>query len=71
MKFYIVQDGKGNPLGCETSLRRARELGNAKDGYQIMRVDCDVNSETIRILLGGFGGYANETEVVEEVEATR
>lgn len=71
MKFYVVQDSEGSPLGCETSLGRARNLGNVEDGYQITRVECRVSAETIRLMLGGRGGYADESDVVEEVERSR
>lgn len=67
MRFYIVHDAGGSTLGCETTLKKARELGRTdeSDTYSITRVDCPVNAETIRRLLGNLGGYADESNTRE------
>lgn len=69
MRFYIVQDGMGSTLGCERTLKAAKELGHAgeREGYSVEAVDCAVNAETVRRLLGQLGGYAENSITVCEV----
>lgn len=69
MRFYIVQDAAGSTLGCEITLKAAKQLGhgNTREGYSIEAVDCAVNAETVRRLLGQLGGYADNSITVCEV----
>jgi hypothetical protein len=60
VRFYIVHDSTEATIGCETTLAAAHALGRDTDpkSYGITRVDCPVNVETVRRLLGNLGGYA-------------
>jgi hypothetical protein len=71
MKFYIVTGDDGAVGGCETSLKRARKLVaglNKGERYTLQCIECPVSSETIRLLLAGWGGYATSTTTVVEGE---
>jgi hypothetical protein len=57
MKFYEIEID-GATVGCETSLKAAKALGDASGGpYTIITVEAPVNAETVRRLLGKIGGY--------------
>ena len=62
MKFYVIENEFGETVGCETTLHAAKnaahERGLERDEYEITVVDCAVNAETVRRLLGNLGGYA-------------
>jgi hypothetical protein len=64
MKFWIVEEPSGETLGCERTKRQALELaasyGYSRNEISLSWVDVDVNAETIRRLLSGRGGYAND-----------
>jgi hypothetical protein len=64
MKFYIVEGNDAGVVGCETSLEKAHQLGKLHGEYTIQRVECEVNSETVRRLLGDQGGYASVSEFI-------
>jgi hypothetical protein len=63
MKFYVIEATPGGVIGCELTLRAARAYAERRDyqrdEYEIDVVDCPINAETIRRLLGNLGGYAN------------
>lgn len=65
MRFYVVQNDQGSTLGCELTLKAAKALGAedrfATGSYTVEAIDCDVNAETVRRLLGQLGGYATES----------
>lgn len=66
MKFYIVQNNQGSTLGCETALAAAHALAKSSTpfAYSIECVECSVNAETVRRLLGQLGGFATESTTV-------
>lgn len=53
-KFYVVTDAAGRAVQCETSLTKAK--AGAKEfgtGTRVSLVECTVNMDTVRRLLGG------------------
>lgn len=73
MRFYIVVNGYGSTIGCEKTLAKAHatarragagDAGSANEEYEIHAIDCPVNAETVRLLLGELGGYATESKCV-------
>lgn len=69
MKFYVVAYGNGETMACETSVKRAMAklpVGGDREFCTVTRVECEVNSETIRLLLAERGGYATNSEIVWE-----
>lgn len=64
MKFYTIETESGETIGCELTKKAAiyfaAERGYSKDEIDIECVDVAVNAETVRRLLGGVGGYAND-----------
>ena len=67
MRFYVVHDGTGSVIGCELTLGSAHALGRSTGDatHSITKIDCPVNVETIRRLLGNVGGYATESTTRE------
>lgn len=67
MKFFVVSSDRGGVVGCELTLAVAKVVGT-NDGvpFSVERVECPVNAETVRRLLGNLGGYATESETVYE-----
>ena len=63
MKFYIVEDNNGEIKGCARSSDSAKVIAAQYElhRWDMMIVDCPVNPETIRRLLGQLGGYASAT----------
>lgn len=63
MRFWVIYE-EGTAVGCEMTWRKAKstadEMGIKKP--EIRWVECPVNADTIRRLLGGIGGYATEIE---------
>ena len=63
MKFYILEVN-GETVGCETSLKAAK-LRITDDDWCITVVEVAVNAETVRLLLGNQGGYAETLRTIE------
>ena len=63
MKFYILEVN-GETVGCETSLKAAKLHINGDD-WCITVVDAPVTAETVRLLLGNMGGYAETLRTIE------
>jgi hypothetical protein len=63
MKFYVIETSQGETIGCELTKKAAIEFadyrGYSRDEVEIEAVDVSVNAETVRLLLGNLGGYAN------------
>ena len=63
MKFYLIEAGRQGVIGCELTRKAAYDFAEQCDylrtEVEIEVVDCPVNAETIRRLLGNLGGYAN------------
>lgn len=63
-RFWIIQDDRGETVGCEMTWRAAtkfaEEMGVGRS--RICWVECAVNADTIRRLLGNLGGYATRVE---------
>jgi hypothetical protein len=64
MKFFVIEDFEGKTIDCFLSEAKAIEFLET-DSYfgelgfnSIVEIECPVNSETIRALLSGQGGYA-------------
>lgn len=67
MKFYVVSSDRGGVVGCTLTLAAAKVVGiDDGPGFTIERVECAVNAETVRRLLGNLGGYATESDTVYE-----
>lgn len=68
MKFYIVEVD-GETVGCETSLKAAKALAfSLRDDrleWCITVLEVAVNAETVRLLLGNKGGYAETLRTIE------
>lgn len=70
MKFYVIENtSDGSIVGCETNLSHAKGIALHRKviwGHEcrINRVDVPVTTESIRLLLGNVGGYANEVQQV-------
>jgi hypothetical protein len=62
MKFYTIRNGFGETIGCEltkkAAIEFAAERGFSKKEIEIEVIDCNVNAETIRRLLGNLGGFS-------------
>ncbi len=66
MIFYtLIDDLGGGTVGCELSLKAARERAAALGlrRYQICREEVPVTAETMRRVLGGQGGYATRVQI--------
>lgn len=63
MKFYVIANAEGSTVGCETSLRRAKQFvkAEAREGYTITCITCKPDAETVRRLLGNLGGFAEDS----------
>lgn len=63
MKFYIIENNVGETIGCEITVKAARQhaegLGYQRYEYDLIPINCKVTAETVRRLLGELGGYAN------------
>lgn len=61
MKFWIIETAEGETLGCELTRKEAFAFAAAR-GYErkeldVQFVECDVNADTVRRLLGNLGGF--------------
>jgi hypothetical protein len=70
VRFYVVSNDRLGTFDCAVSLRAAHAAGQSQrsvpaEPYSIERVDCLVNAETVRRLLGQLGGYAIDTSTRE------
>ena len=63
MKLYIVEVD-GETVGCETSLKAAK-LRITDDDWCITVLEVAVTAETVRLLLGNKGGYAETLRTIE------
>lgn len=68
MRFYIINDTQtwengGCYLKREDAIEAGRSMYNG-DEFDLTTVDCEVNAETIRRLLGDEGGYARKTTTI-------
>ena len=59
MKFYLIEDYNGSPIECTVSLKEAKKMV-AGTSDSIVRLEIPVNAESVRLLLAGQGGYAEE-----------
>jgi hypothetical protein len=70
MKFWVIQNAQGSPCGCEltkaAAIETARKEGNS--GFSLRWLDIPVSSESIRLILGNGGGYANEVGRTEDFD---
>lgn len=66
MKFYVLQDANGTTVDCQLTIQRCRDAAEAQalHEYEIHLVDVDVSAESMRKMLAGQGGYANDTKLV-------
>lgn len=63
MKFYVLKDDDLGIVGCVRTLRDAKEIAKSEPHIkEIEMIDCDVNADTVRRLLGDEGGYAKEVK---------
>lgn len=64
MKFYVINDDDtGEVVGCELSLKAAREEANKlTNSFNISALEVAVTAETVRRLLGDLGGYARSVK---------
>lgn len=59
MKFWIIEDGTGETIGCEISQREAKASAQSySDDFSIRWIEVPVSADSIRRLLGNHGGYA-------------
>lgn len=59
MKFWLIEDGTGETIGCEITYREAKASAQSYvDDYSIRWIEVPVSAESIRRLLGNHGGYA-------------
>ena len=60
MKFFIIENSQGEVIDCAYSLKDAKVKAAVHDlrKWSVTEIDCRVNKETVRRLLGGLGGYA-------------
>lgn len=62
MKFYIVENERGEILSPFTSKKRAIAYGNEQvnpgESFTVIAMDIDVNADSIVRLLSGDGRYA-------------
>jgi hypothetical protein len=65
MIFYICTDTAGHDFDCFTSLAEAKKLVGSTGGGEVVAVDVPVTAETIRKLLGGYGGYATKSRIIK------
>ncbi len=66
MKFYVTSTRMAEAAGCHLTLREAKaeaEKSLREEGYRIDAIEVDVSAETIRRLLGDYGGYARSIRV--------
>ena len=63
MRFYIISS-KGETVGCEMTLRSAKDLAKEWQLTEttITLVDVAISAENIRRLLGDLGGYSKESK---------
>jgi len=62
MKFWVIESGAGETIGCELTKRAAEQTAKkwlGADGeFTVNAVDVQVTAESIRRLLGNIGGFA-------------
>lgn len=63
MKFYICNNRQHEAFDCAKTLREAMLLIEREGGGYIEVTNVQINSETVRRLLGNLGGYANSLRV--------
>jgi len=64
--FYQVVGDSSGVIDCFLKKSEAiREFNRAKEGCYIVAIECEVNSETIRALLSGQGGYAVDSNHIK------
>lgn len=67
MMFYICS-GPDGVFACFTSFSKAKDLVSAAQAHSsdectITACDIPINSESIRLILSGEGGYAKSTQI--------
>jgi hypothetical protein len=60
MKFFIIENSQGEVIDCAYSLKDAKVKAAVHDlrKWSVSEIDCRVNKETVRRLIGGLGGYS-------------
>lgn len=61
----MVSSSRGGTIGCELTLTAAKVIGiDEGPEYSIQLIECPVNAETVRRLLGQLGGFATKCDRV-------